>query len=136
MKKLFLLFILSPFLSTAQADTNLSENGSITSINEKGINDLVSKYERSLRAKDGVNGWRVQIAFKTKKEELKRLKIAFIKLYPEIPVYLEYEAPYYRIRIGNFRSKLEAIRIKDLISKHFSGAYPVPTIINFSKLGN
>jgi len=136
MKKLFFLFILSPFLSIAQTDTTFLENGSITSINEKGIDALVSKYETILKAKNGINGWRVQIMFKTKKEELKQLKIAFIKLYPEIPAYLEYEAPYYRIRVGNCRTKLEAIKIKHLISKRFPGAYPVPEIINFSKLEN
>ena len=136
MKKLFFLFILLPFLSVAQTDTTLSEDGSITSINEKGINALVRKYENILKAKKGVAGWRVQLMFKTKKKDLKQLKIAFIKLYPEVPAYLEYEAPYYRIRVGNCRTKLEAIKIKALISKNFPGAYPVPEIINFSQLEN
>ena len=136
MKKLLFLFILLPFLSIAQTDTTLSENGSIISINKTGINALVSKYEAILKARNGVDGWRVQIMFKTKKEDIQQLKIAFIKLYPEIPAYLEYEAPYYRVRVGNCRTKLEAIKIKQEISKHFPGAYPVPEIINFSQLKN
>ena len=136
MKKLFFLFILLPFLSVAQSDTTLSENGRITSINERGINVLVKKYENILKAKKGVAGWRVQLMFKTKREELKQLKISFIKLYPEIPAYLEYDAPYYRVRVGNCRTKLAAIKIKNLISKKFPGAYPVPEIINFSQLEN
>ena len=136
MKKLFFLFILLPFLSVAQTDTTLSENGRITSINERGINVLVKKYENILKAKNGVEGWRVQLMFKAKKEEITQLKIAFIKLYPEIPAYLEYNTPYYKVRVGNCRTKLEAIKIKDLISKNFPGAYPVPEIINFSQLEN
>ena len=136
MKKLFFLFILLPFLSVAQTDTTLSENGNITSINEAGINALVSKYEAILKARNGVDGWRVQIMFKTKKEEIQQLKIAFIKLYPQIPVYLEYEAPYYRVRVGNCRTKLEAIKIKQEISKNFPGAYPVPIIIDPNLLEN
>ena len=136
MKKLFFLFILLPFLSVAQTDTTLSENGRITSINERGINVLVKKYENILKAKNGIDGWRVQLMFKAKKEEITQLKIAFIKLYPEIPVYLEYSAPYYRVRVGNCKTKLEAIKIRDLISKNFPGAYHVPEIINFSQLEN
>ena len=136
MKKLFFLFILLPFLSIAQTDTTLSENGSITSINEKGIDALVSKYENILKAKNGVEGWRVQIMFKTKKEEIQQLKITFIKLYPKIPAYLEYDAPYYRVRVGNCRTKLEALKIQRQISKNFPGAYAVPEIINFSQLKN
>ena len=134
MKKLFFLFILLPILSVAQTDTILSENGSIISINETGIDALVSKYEAILKTRNGVDGWRVQIMFKTKKKEIQQLKIAFMKLYPQIPAYLEYEAPYYRLRVGNCRTKLEAIKIQRHISKKFLGTYPVPEIINFSQL--
>jgi hypothetical protein len=136
MKNLFFLFILFPFLSVAQIDTTLSENGSIASINETGINALVNKYKAILKARNGINGWRVQIMFKTKKEEIQQLKITFIKLYPGIPVYLKYEAPYYKLRVGNCRTKLEAIKIKQEISKNFPNAYAVPEIINFSQLKN
>ena len=134
MKKLFFLFVLCPFLLAAQTDTTLSENGDITSINEEGIDALVSKYENILKAKNGVEGWRVQLMFKAKQDEIKQLKIDFIRLYPEIHAYLEYDAPYYRVRVGNCRTKLEAIKIKHQISKNFPGAYPVPEIINFSQL--
>ena len=134
MKKILFLIFIFPLLLAAQTDTTLSENGSITSINETGIDALVSKYENILKAKNGIEGWRVQLLFKAKQDEIKQLKIDFINLYPEIPAYLEYDAPYYRVRVGNCRTKLEAIKIKHQISKNFPGAYPVPEIINFSQL--
>lgn len=136
MKKIIFLVLLFPFIALAQTDTTLSENGDITSINEKGIDQLVDKYETILRNKNGIEGWRVQLVFKAKQEEIKQLKIDFMNLYPEIPAFLEYEAPYYRVRVGNCRTKLEAIKIKHQISKNFPGAYPVPEIINFSQLKN
>ena len=133
MKKIFFLLIIFPFLLAGQTDTTFSENGEITSVNEKGVNALVYKYEDILKAKNGVEGWRVQLVFKAKQEEIRQLKIDFINRYPEIPAYLEYDAPYYRVLVGNFRTKLEAIKIKQQISKNFPGAYPVPEIINFSQ---
>ena len=136
MKKLFFLFILFPFLLVAQTDTTLSEQGSITSINEEGINALVNKYEAILKAKNGTNGWRVQLMFKAKQKEIKQIKINFIKLYPKIPAYLGYEEPYYRVRVGDCKTRLEAIKIKHQISKNFPGAYLVPEIINFSQSEN
>ena len=134
MKKILLIFIAFPFILAAQTDTTLNENKVITSVNEQGINALFVKYENILKSKNGVEGWRVQLLFKAKQKEITQLKIDFIKLYPEIPTYLEYEAPYYRVLVGNFRTKLEAIKIKHQISKNFPGAYPVPQIINFSQL--
>ena len=136
MKKLFFLFILLPILSVAQTDTILSENGSIISINETGIDALVSKYEAILKTRNGVEGWRVQIMFKTKKKEIQQLKIAFIKLYPEIPAYLGYEEPYYKVRVGDCKTRLEALKIKYQISENFPGAYLVPEIINFYQSEN
>ena len=134
MKKILFIFIALPFILVAQTDTTLNENKQITSINEQGIDALVHKYENILKAKNGVEGWRVQLLFKAKQKEITQLKINFIKFYPEIPAYLEYEAPYYRVRVGNFRTKLEAIKVKHQISKKFPGAYPVKDIINFSQL--
>ena len=134
MKKILFIFIALPFILVAQTDTTFNENKEITSVNEQGIDALVHKYENILKAKNGVEGWRVQLLFKAKQKEIMQLKIDFINLYPEIPAYLEYDAPYYRVRVGNFRTKLEALKIKHHISNNFPGAYPVPEIINFSQL--
>ena len=129
---LFLSFL--PFLVNGQNDTTFSSNTEIISVNEKGIDALVSKYEHILKAKNGVDGWRIQLKFKAKEAEILQLKLKFIRLYPNIPILLEYKEPYYRIRVGNCRTKLEAIKIKHQISKYFPAAYPVPEIINFSQL--
>ena len=134
MKKLILFLLVSPFFVNAQSDTTSSSNTEVISVNEKGIDALVSKYEHVLKAKNGVDGWRVQLKFKAKEAEILQLKLKFIRLYPNIPVLLEYEEPYYRIRVGNCRTKLEAIKIKQQIRKHFPNSYPVPEIINFSQL--
>ena len=134
MKKLILFLSVFPFFINAQNDTTFSSNTEIISVNEKGIDALVGKYEHILKAKNGVDGWRVQLKFKAKEAEILQLKLKFIRLYPNIPVLLEYEEPYYRIRVGNCRTKLEAIKIKHSIKKHFPDAYPVPEIINFSHL--
>ena len=134
MKKLILFLSVFPFFVNAQSDTTFSSNTEVISVNEKGIDALVSKYEHVLKAKNGVDGWRVQLKFKAKEAEILQLKLKFIRLYPYIPVLLEYEEPYYRIRVGNCRTKLEAQKIKHQIRKHFPNAYPVPEIINFSQL--
>lgn len=133
MKVILIILLVTPVICNAQYDTILSNN-KIISINEEGINNLTNKYNYILKNKGGIEGWRVQIQFKAKEAEIIKLKLKFISLYPNIPVHLKYEEPYYKIRVGNCRTKLEAIKIKNMISKHFPSAYPVPEIINFSEL--
>ena len=136
MKKLIFFLCVFPLCVQAQSDTTFVNERTMISINEQGINDLVGKYETILKERGGVEGWRVQLKFKVKEAEILQLKLKFIKFYPDIPVLLEYDEPYYRIRVGNCRTKLEAIKIKRQISKKFPGAYPVPEIINFSQSEN
>ena len=111
-----------------------SENNTFEIRNEKGIEHLVNKYENILKNTGGINGWRLQLKFKAKESEIIKIKLKFIKLFPNIPVFLEYQEPYYRIRVGNCRTKLEALKIKYLIKKHFTDTYPVPEIISITDL--
>tara|TARA_B100001778_G_C18093713_1_gene408600 strand:+ start:30 stop:440 length:411 start_codon:yes stop_codon:yes gene_type:complete len=134
MKKIFIVLILLPIYSFTQNDSVYNLNKDIISINEDGIDELVYKYEQILKNRNGVKGWRIQLKFKAKESEIIQLKLKFIKLFPEIPVLLEYQEPYYRIRVGNCRTKLEALKIKNEIKKEFPGSYPVPEIINFLEL--
>tara|TARA_B100001769_G_C21527287_1_gene302475 strand:- start:35 stop:427 length:393 start_codon:yes stop_codon:yes gene_type:complete len=129
MKLVIIIICFFPILLFSQ-----NENTNHEIINEKGIDNLVSKYENILKNTGGINGWRLQLKFKAKESEIIKIKLKFIKLFPDIPVFLEYQEPYYRIRVGNCRTKLEALKIKNLIKKHFSDTYPVPEIISITKL--
>ena len=125
------LIFFFPSIFFAQTDSVSSNKGDLLSVNEIGINKLILKYEKILKKRNGINGWRVQLKFKAKEAEIIKLKSKFIKNYPDIPIYLMYDEPYYKIRVGNCRNRLDAIRIKNTISKHFPGSYPVPELINF-----
>ena len=129
MKLVIIIICFFPILLFSQ-----NENTNHEIINEKGIDNLVSKYENILKNTGGINGWRLQLKFKAKESEIIKIKLKFIKLFPDIPVFLEYQEPYYRIRVGNCRTKLEALKIKNLIKNHFSDTYPVPEIISITKL--
>jgi hypothetical protein len=127
MKKLFFLFVLFPSLLVAQTDTTLSENRDTT---DREIDALVRKYKTILKNTGGVEGWRIQVTFKAKREDILPLQIKFSKLYPEIPAQITFDSPYYKLTVGNFRTRNEAIKIKHQINKVFPGAHPVPIIID------
>tara|TARA_B100000242_G_scaffold207089_1_gene150260 strand:+ start:48 stop:440 length:393 start_codon:yes stop_codon:yes gene_type:complete len=129
MKVIVFIIYFFPILIFSQ-----SKNNTFEIRNEKGIEYLVNKYENILKNTGGINGWRLQLKFKAKESEIIKIKLKFIKLFPNIPVYLEYQEPYYRIRVGNCRTKLEALKIKYLIKKHFTDTYPVPEIISITDL--
>ena len=127
MKLILIVLTLIPFNIYSQ-DINIKY--------ESGLDSLIKKNNKVLKSQDGLLGWRVQLTFKSTKEEIKETRSEFIKLYPEIPTYLSYESPYYRISVGNFRTKNEALKLNNFIRKNYVEAYPVKKIIKISELRN
>jgi len=130
MKKIHFLTLMFPIFVFSQSDTTFNTKGEIISINQKGVDNLVSKYKQILKKTGGVEGWRIQLIFKAQKEEILPYQIKFTNLYPEIPVQIAFDSPNYKLTVGNFRTRNQALKIKHQISKNFPGAYPVPIIID------
>ena len=125
-----------PIFVFSQSDTTFNTKGEIISINQKGVDKLVSKYKQILKKTGGVEGWRIQLIFKDQKEEILPYQIKFTNLYPEIPVQIAFDSPNYKLTVGNFRTRNKALKIKHQISKNFPGAYPVQSIIDPDLLEN
>ena len=130
MKKLIVFFFLIPLLGSTQSITSFDINGNIISRNQKGIDNLVDKYKKILKNTGGNQGWRLQIKFTSKREDILPYQRKFITLYPEIPVQITFESPYYKLSAGNFRTKNEALKTKKKIRKNFPGAHPISVIID------
>ena len=130
MKKLLVVLFLIPLFGFTQSDTNFNSNGEIISISKDGIHELVNKYKLILKKKDGVDGWRLQIKFTSKREDILPYQVKFANLYPEIPAQIIFNSPYYKLTVGNFKTKNEALKIKNRISKNFPSTYHIASIID------
>lgn len=71
-----------------------------------------------------MNGFRVQLFFGSREEAL-RLKGEFLQLRPEQKAFVSYQAPNFKLRVGNFRTQLDAEKFLHNIKKDFPSAYVV-----------
>ena len=114
-----------------------SQDSNLTNIKYlNGIDSLIIKQQKINNSKNGIEGWRVQLAFKSTKEEIRSIRLNFIERYPDMESYITYSPPYYKISIGNFREKIGALKLQNMIKEKYVEAYPIPTIIPLSKLHN
>ena len=86
-----------------------------------------------------MKGFRIQIYARNNRnarEESNKARSEFISKFPGIASYPTYENPgYFKIRVGDFRTKTEATKLFLIISKEFPDAYLVPNVyINFPDL--
>jgi hypothetical protein len=81
-----------------------------------------------------ISGYRVQIYSGRDRNQANRVKENFLKMYPDQPAYLDYSAPNFRIRVGDFRNKLEAQKLLHDIKQNIEGVLIVPDKINFPEV--
>lgn len=121
-----------------------SNAGQLKIEQDPAIDSLISRY---ILANDniykesgryGMDGFRIQIyssSNRNAREESNKARAAFMSKFPDIVSYPLYAEPgYFKIRVGDFRTKTEATRLFLLISKEFPDAYLVPDKINFPDL--
>ncbi|HKL02156.1 MAG TPA: SPOR domain-containing protein [Cryomorphaceae bacterium] len=78
-------------------------------------------------------GYRVQIYF-GKRELARDKKAEFLKKYPDMGAYISYLAPNFRLRVGDFRTRLECDGFKNEIDAVFPGSYIVQDKIELPPL--
>jgi hypothetical protein len=137
MKQLILLFsgLLIGGIAVAQ-DNALATNtdGGVKVVKDGRLDLLIKKqiYINTLAIRNQP-GFRVQLISTNKRTEANDIKAKVMQLYPDYRTYLEYQPPYFKVRIGDFKSRDEATDFREKLSTNFPGAiFVVPAVINLS----
>ena len=81
-----------------------------------------------------IRGYRIQIYFGGERRQASRVKARFLKQYPEREAYTLYQRPSFKVRVGNFRNKLEAQKLYHQLDQRFQTVFIVPTRIEYPEL--
>ena len=104
-------------------------------IQDKRMNELVLKHVLVNEARKGkIKGYRVQIHFGQEKAKALEVKSKFMAQHNGVASYLDYQQPYFKIRVGDFRTKLEAYKLLQEISNEFTGSFIVSDDIELPPL--
>ncbi|WP_196891090.1 SPOR domain-containing protein [Aureivirga marina] len=93
------------------------------------ISELIEKKRDFNKNHDNfIDGYQIQL-FNGKEAETRKRKKEFEKDFPEIEVSLFYFNPDWRLRIGNFKTRLEATKVLNKIKSKYRGARILETKI-------
>ncbi len=101
---------------------------------EPAIETIQNDYIKIWNKLGEINGYRIQIGALTganSKNTAENERLKFQNLFPEIPAYITYMEPYFRIRVGNFYSRIDAYRVLLEIQATYPNAYIVPDKITY-----
>jgi hypothetical protein len=137
MKQLVILFsgLLISGIAAAQDNAPASNtDGGVKVVKDSRLDLLVKKqiYINTLAIRNQP-GFRVQLISTNKRNEANDIKARVMQLYPDYRTYLDYQPPYFKVRIGDFKSREEATDLREKLSNDFPGGiFVVPAIINLS----
>ena len=109
-------------------NASFAQKGEVTVIKDPLIDSLIAKraevYRTTGEVKSGkpvvsAYGYRVQVFYGSDRREVFNQQARFKSLYPKLNTYLVYKEPNYYVRVGDFRTRLEAQRLINEIRPAF-----------------
>jgi len=113
------------------------ENGKVVIFQDIRINELLYNHVEHNKRESGISGFRIRIYADLgsgAREQSQDTKAKFYGIFPEIPIYLEYVSPYFRVLVGDYRTKVDALKDFNEIKKYFRSAFIVPDKIKYPEL--
>lgn len=137
--KIIPLLVLLLWCSASRAQTmpTFSSDSSRLSIDVRQnalMERLLQTHLELVSSDSRINGFRVQIysdSGNQSKLRTQRRQAEFARRYPDVPSYITFDAPEFKLRVGNFRTRLDARRFLETIAREYEGAFIVVDLIQF-----
>jgi hypothetical protein len=111
--------------------------GSLHVDQDSRIESLIAKQRSLYKVDSSYNGYRIHIFMEIGNDALKhseQVKRRFENAFPDIPIYLTYSEPHFRLRAGNFRNRVEAEKCLRRIKPKFKEAFVTADMIYRPKI--
>jgi len=117
--------------SQNEADSLKIGHSNITEKDQR-IDALEQTYKSTFK----LRGYRVQIHSGNKKQPANETRASFSRIHPKTKAHLYYDQPNYKVRVGDFKTKLEALKYKNFITKEFPNSFIVKDEIDITELSD
>jgi hypothetical protein len=101
---------------------------------DQRLDKMLTWHIENNRTRNKMEGFRVEIFFSSDfdaKEKALRKKKDFLSVYPDNAVHIKYVSPNFRVRVGDFRTKNEALKLYREIKSNYPVAFIVADEIDF-----
>src|SRR2546421_4516599 len=109
---LFFLFEVKASCQSVFCDSTSNKKGTVKIYSNPEWKSLAfPPAEVEISDEPKLQGYRVQVFSGSHRNDANQVKVQVLQSLPDLPVYFLYEAPYFKVRVGDFRNKLEAQKV-------------------------
>ena len=114
----------------------LAQRGEIEVIKDKRIDALVDRQSKVTPPdiRPQIDGYRVQVFFDSDKSKINAARSQVIAQFPKTDTYITYNAPNFFLKVGDFRTLLEAEKVKSQLEIEFPTSFIVSEKIYLPRL--
>jgi hypothetical protein len=145
---LFVLEFISGFAVTRESTARIDQSNATDSLRiweklniegEPRINDLLRQHAAQSKKNGTTSGFRLQLYFGSGEKahaQAIKIKTDFLSSKPDVKTYLLFKSPDFIVRVGNFRTKSEALKMQKALLYQYPNAFIVADEIAFPELVN
>ncbi len=85
------------------------------------------------KARNAMPGYRVQIFFGDNREEANAIKSDFLRIHPNMGAYMVYQQPNFKIRVGDFKTRMSAMELLSEVQTRFPMAFIVKDFVKLPR---
>jgi len=108
--------------------------GEIKVIQDPRVDSLLQMHKKLNEKNPHIEGWRINIFFESGNNSKKMAvdaKAKFVQSYADVPCYVVFQEPYYKVRVGDYRTRMEAEKLLKELVPEYPNAFVVEDEINF-----
>ncbi len=121
---------------TVTAQSVRIDSGAVEIVADPRVDVLVNKHILINQSVSTASGFRIQIFSESgvnSKNKAYAAQDAFRARYPDVGVYLTFKSPNYKLRVGDFRTRLEAQRFLIDLMADYPNAFIISDPVNLPK---
>ena len=126
---IFIFFTLLSF-------TIFSQTGNVKIIKDDRIESLIRQKSVIIppATLPQINGYRIQLIFDSNKQIVDDARSKVVAYNQHLDTYILYNAPHFVLKVGDFRSKQEAEKVKSSLVRDFPTCFVVKEMVNLPRI--
>lgn len=118
------------------ASNLMAQDGNVEIIKDSRIDALVRNEGAVVppATTPQITGYRLQLFFDTNRGAVDNARSRFIAMFPKVDTYVEFVAPNYFLKVGDFRTQMEAEKVKAQVETSFPTSFVVKEKVNLPRI--
>ncbi len=127
-----ILLVLSIFICAS----SFAQKGDVNVVKDERIELLIKQRSQIIppATSPQITGYRIQLIFDSNKKLIDEARAKIVSSNPKMDTYIVYNAPHFVLKLGDFRTKQDAEKVREGLLRDFPTSFVIKETINLPRI--